>query len=447
MEARRLRALSAAPAALVMLALAVWPRASVAQSAAAGNVTIKLTIPAGVTKMKGVLTFTARGLASGWASSAPFQDLAKRAELGIAVVAGGDDLNDGSYPGRCKSGEFNNIPMAFDKLATMTNHPELAHAPLVGLGHSHGGDYWNWFNACHPDRMAMVFVHASGGVNYTAGALKTPVFYTLGTSDLIENGSKKPRAGMFVNRFKGAPMTMVIGEGGHDTQFGAAEYQIVTALIEAIFKMRVPADADPAKGPVLLNDIVEGPTTWVGDLYTKEIATYADFKGDKGLTAFLPNEALAMMWKGNGPGLPTSVTWPKDTCSWCGKPNDEPAAVPGGHPPPPVDTADAGAPVEPDDAAAPPPESDAAPVTPPPAQADASAGVAKDAKAPPVKTPKPDAAAPMTGDDNGDETPAETARSSGGCSLSPGAQAGGAATAACLALVLGLVLGRVRRRR
>jgi hypothetical protein len=445
MEARRLRALSAAPAALVMLALAASPRPALAQSATAGNVTIKLTIPAGVTKMKTVLTFTARGLASGWASSAPFQDLAKRLDAGIAIVAGGDDLNDGSYPGRCKSGEFNNIPMAFEKLATMTSHPELAHVPLVGLGHSHGGDYWNWFNACHPDRMAMVFVHASGGVNYTAGALKTPVFYTLGTSDLIENGSKKPRAGMFSNRGKGAPMTMVIGQGGHDTQFGAEEYQIVTVLIEAIVKMRIPADADAAKGPVLLNDIVEGPTTWLGDLYTKEIAAYPDFKGNKALTAFLPNEALAMMWKGNGPGLPTSVVLPVGNCGWCGTPKDEPAAGPGGMQPPPIDV-DAGAPGGSDDAAA-PPEEDAGTTTPPPPVQDASAGVAKDGKSPPVMHPKADAAAPMTGGSDDGTPPAETARSSGGCSLSPGVQAGGAASLGCLALAIGFVLSRLRRRR
>src|SRR4051812_13462689 len=199
------------------------PRPASAQqfTAAAGNVSLKLTIPPGVTTVKTVLTFTVRGLASGWASSAPFQDLAKRLQAGIAIVSGGDDLNDGSYPGRCKSGEFDNIPNAFKMLATMASHPELANIPLVGLGHSHGGDYWNWFNACHPERMAMVYVHSSGGVNYSAAALHVPLFYTLGTQDLVERGSGKPRAGMFVNRAKGAPMNMVIGVGGHDTQFSA----------------------------------------------------------------------------------------------------------------------------------------------------------------------------------------------------------------------------------
>ena len=386
MNVRFTPALAAATAALL---LAAAPRPAAAQSftAAAGNVTIKLTFPAGVTKAKGVLLFTARGLASGWAGSAPFADLAKKIEAPIAILSGGDDLNDNSYPGRCKSGEFNNVGMALDKMAMMANHPELAHVPLIGLGHSHGGDYWNWYNACHPERMAMVFVHASGGVNYSAASLKVPVFYTLGTGDLKERGSGMPRAGMFVNRAKGAPMSMVIGEGGHDSQFGAPEYAMVTALIEAIFKMRVPADADAAKGPVLLADIVEGDSTWVGDIYTKEISTFTAFKGNKAKTTFLPNEQLAMMWKGanGGPALPTSIVLPTDTCSWCGKPNDEPKATPGGPPitstpsdagggSPPPDDAGAG---DNQDAAAPSGSGGAggsAPSTPPPAASGGSSG-------------------------------------------------------------------------
>src|SRR4051794_3448566 len=197
--------LSTLTALAVTVSLA-QPRLCAAQlTGAARNVTLKMTIPDGVTKIKGVFAFTVRGLASGWAGDAHFKDLAKRLDSAIVMVAGGDDLNDGSYPGRCASGEFNGIGEALDKLAMASSHPELSHAPIVGLGHSHGGDYWNWYNACHPERMAAVFVHASGGVNYSAASLKVPVFYTLGTDDLIERGSGKPRAGMFANRGKGAP--------------------------------------------------------------------------------------------------------------------------------------------------------------------------------------------------------------------------------------------------
>jgi hypothetical protein len=335
-----------------------------AQTASARNVTLDLTIPEGVTKVKGILAFTVRGIASGWARGAGMQGLAKRLESGIVMVRGGDDLNDPTYPNRCASGEFNGIPEALVKLAAASNHPEIANAPLVGIGHSHGGDYWNWFTACHPERMAVVFVHASGGVNYNAASLKVPVLYELGTRDLIENGSGKPRAGMFVNRGKGAIMALVLGEGeGHD-QVTAASLNMIIDLIEAIFKLRVPANADGAEGPVRLNEIDEATGGyWLGDLYSKEIAPYGMFTGNKALTAFLPSEEIARKWKMTGPGLPASIMLPTGTCSWCGNPKDEPKVMPGGPVAPPNNgspadagggggQADAGA--EPDAAVTPP---------------------------------------------------------------------------------------------
>jgi MYXO-CTERM domain-containing protein len=408
-------------AALGMLAL--WPRASAAQqfTGAAGNVSIKLTLPAGVAKVKGILIFTVRGLASGWAASQGFKDLAMRLESAIATVSGGDDLNDGSYPKRCASGEFNNVPMALSKIATDSMHPELANAPLVTIGHSHGGDYWNWFNACHPDRVAMVFVHASGGVNYSAAALETPVLYELGTGDLIENGSKKPRAGMFVNRSKGAPMALIIGQGeGHD-QVTALSLSGVIAVIEGIFKLRVPADADPAKGPVRLLDIDE-TRGWLGNNYTKDIAPYAMYMGDKSQTSFLPNEEVAKKWKETGPGLPTSTMIPTNTCGWCGNPIDEPKAS-GGNPPPPPTYADGGSvPADASTSTPPTPAPDASSSTPPPPRYDAAPSAPDPGGSSPPVTP-----------------PAR--RTTGGCSV-----ASAPANAWCVVLLVLVAIARRRRR-
>jgi hypothetical protein len=424
---------SAIVAALALAVAVGWPRPARAQmqySASARNVTLKLTIQEGVTKIKGVFAFTVRGLASGWAASAGFKDLAKRLDSVIVTVSGGDDLNDNSYPNRCASGEFNGIGEALDKLATASGHPELSHAPLVTIGHSHGGDYWNWYNACHPDRVAVVFVHASGGVNYNGAALRTPVFYELGTGDLIENGSKKPRAGMFVNRSKGAPMALVIGQGeGHD-QVTAASLAMMIDLIEPTFKLRVPADADPAKGPVRLNDINEASGAyWLGNLYTKEVAAYGSYTGNKALTSFLPNEEVAQKWKATGPGLPMSIVLPTGTCGWCGNPKDEPPAAPRTDPGP-SPTVDAGA----------------APVT---ADAGSTGGTTAPDAAAAARPGKPDAAAvsePPPGQDP-EDPPAggNSRRQGGGCEMGGGGA--GSLGLAVLGLALAGALGWQRRRR
>jgi uncharacterized membrane protein YgcG len=343
MEVRSVAATALAVSALGLLVAA--PSPARAQSASAGNVNLNMTVPEGVTKFKAAMLFTARGLASGWAKGAPMAALAKRIQAPIIIVGGGDDLNDNSYPGRCASGEFNGVPMALAKLAAASNHPELEHAPLITVGHSHGGDYWNWFTACHPDRIAVVFVHASGGVNYSKGALEVPVIYELGTGDLIENGSKKPRAGMFNNRARGAPMSLVIGQGeGHD-QVGAGSLQMIIDIVEGFFKLRVPADADISKGPIRLTKINES-SLWIGDLYSKEVFKAPDYKGSKVRSAVLPSEEIAMKWKTTSVAMPMNVVIPEDKCTWCKDPRDEPEAKPGGEPtngPPSPPSADAGA--------------------------------------------------------------------------------------------------------
>jgi uncharacterized membrane protein YgcG len=429
---------------------AAGARPAAAQTASAGNVNLRMVhFPEGAPKARAVIAVTSRGIASGWANGAPFKGLANRIQAAIVIVGGGDDLNDNSYPNRCASGEFNGIPMALTKLGEASMHPELANTPIIGVGHSHGGDYWNWFNACHPERMAMVFVHASGGVNYNAASLKVPVLYELGTGDLIENGSKKPRAGMFVNRAKGAPMALVIGQGeGHD-QVTAASLGMVIDIIEATVKLRIPADADPSKGPVKLNAIDEmSGKYWLGNLYTKEVAPYGMFMGDKAMTAFLATEELAQKWKMTGPGLPMSITLPKDTCSWCGNPKDEPKTTdnnpdpgPGMIPSPAADAGSAPTPSNPE-----PTPPDAATTTPPSNPTGGTGGSSMTPPSTPNPTP-PSMPRPQPSGSGGSGgvsgAPAGGSSVVGGCSLA----GGGAGGPAALLLGLGLTLLAVRRRR
>jgi MYXO-CTERM domain-containing protein len=451
----RARVVSLALGGSLLCSLALGAPPAAAQTASAGNVNLRMVhFPEGATKARAVIAVTSRGIASGWANGAPFKGLANRIQAAIVIVGGGDDLNDPSYPNRCASGEFNGIPMAMTKLGEASNHPEFANTPLIGVGHSHGGDYWNWFNACHPERMAMVFVHASGGVNYSAASLKVPVLYELGTGDLIENGSKKPRAGMFANRAKGAPMALVIGQGEGHNNVTADSLAMVIDIIEATVKLRIPADADPAKGPVKLNAIDEmSGRYWLGNLYTKEVAPYGMYMGDKALTAFLPNEQVAMKWKGQGPGLPMSIVLPRDTCSWCGNPKDEPRTS--------DNNPDPGTNASPGDAGPPPPPSnpdpsppDAATSPPPPSNPTGGAGGSSMTPPPSNPTPTPPSnptptPRPPAGQGNGTGSGGGTGNPAGGMSVSGGCSLGGDSPGAPAVLLLGLALvlaGRRRRR-
>jgi MYXO-CTERM domain-containing protein len=339
-------------------------------------------------------------------------------------------------------GEFKMLLDSLTELGKVSNHPELANVPIIGGGHSHGGDYWNYFNACYPERMALVFCKSSGGVQYSKGALRTPMVWEIGTNDL-SNSRGDFRGGMFAHRSKGSPLSLVLGQGEGHGNFGAGPKQMVIELIEAIFKLRVPAGADPAAGPVTLLDIDEASGKyWLGDNYSREIGAYASFPGKAALfkTSFLPTEELAQKWKAFVPALPASVQVHDGVCSECYKQVADEA---------PLKPLVTGTPSNSG------PAPDAGSSTPPTTETDATSTPVADA-APPASENKPDAATsapsptpsppsmprPTPTPTPVDDTRQPPAKAFGGCAV-----AGGAPAAIALPLaLLGLPLVRRRRR-
>jgi hypothetical protein len=403
---------------LVVAGCVVAPRAALALNAS-------LWVPDGVTKLRGVIACTSVGLGAGWCKSADFQALAKRLEVGVFSLSGENAF--ASYANRCTGGEFKAALETLAAAGKAAGHPEVANVPIVGCGHSHGGDYWNYFNACFPERFALIFDKSSGGVQYSAAALKTPMVWEVGTNDL-KNSMGHFRADMFAHRPKGTPMALVLGPGETHGQLTAGPRAMVIELIEAFFNLRVSKEWDPSSGPAPLNVIDEsGGAYWLGDNYTKEVAPYPMSPDKDALykTSFLPTQEIANHWKMVGAQLPTSITIATGgVCDTCYKqPPGEPAYKPpaGGMPSPPP--ADAGA------------EPDAAPEMTPPATPDAAS---------PSTTPttvKMDAApAPEPDPDTDVDAGAASARKDSGCSM------GGHANTPLPFTVALLLLGLRRRR-
>src|SRR4051794_4638792 len=215
---------------------------------------VAVTFPDGGKTVKGILAATSVGVGPAYAKSAEFQDMAKR--LGVASVFLTGENAFASYATRCTSGEFKGVLDAIAKAGMANGHPELANAPIVGVGHSHGGDYWNYFNACIPDRFALLMVKSAGGVQYMGAALRTPMVWEVGTNDLM-NSMGHFRADMFAHRPKGQILSLVLGPGESHGGNTPAPRAMVATLVEAIFKLRVPAEADASAGPVTLNVIDE----------------------------------------------------------------------------------------------------------------------------------------------------------------------------------------------
>jgi hypothetical protein len=437
--------------ALVVLGAALAaPRPARAQmTAKSGPITVTLWAPEGVAKFKGILAFTSVGVGVGWGTSADFRALATKLQAAIVSIKGENPFGDATYPTRCARGEFKVLLDAITELGKVSSHPELANAPIVGSGHSHGGDYWNYFNACYPDRMALIFCKSSGGVQYRGQALRTPMVWEVGTNDLHDSRGHF-RAQMLAHRSKGSAITLVLGPGETHGSFGAGPRALVLDIIEAMFKLRVPAESDASKGPVVLNDIDEASGAyWLGDNVTREISAFPG-SPDKGMltkTSFLPSETVAQKWKMIVPALSASEKIDDGFCSGCYKQlADEPPLRPlnAGPAPPPASggsEADAGAsdsgsqspPTVAQDAGSsttvtlPQGPPSTTPVTPPPG---------RDAAAPRPTTPPPD---------DPDPTTVTRGSSAGGCSVVERPRPA-PFTLVLTALAIALLGSRLRRR-
>ena len=159
-----------------------------------------------------------------------------------------------------------------------------------------------------------------------------------------------------------------------------------------------------------------------------------------------------MKWKMTGPGLPMSIVLPKDTCSWCGNPKDEPKTTDNNPDPGPgtnaSPAADAGAPPTPSNPEPSPP--DAATMTPPANPHGRHRRVVDDAAPERTRRPRRPPSTPATAavGQRGQRRRQRRSRRGyvgvGGCSLGGGESAGAPAV---LLLGLGLTVLAGRRRR
>ena len=324
----------------------------------AGAITVTLTVPEGVTKVRGVLAFTATGLGSGWGTNADVHGSGQAPERGRgARWSGANEFGDASYPTRCQKGEFKWLLDALAAAAKAANHPEVAYAPIVGSGHSHGGDYWNYFNACYPERMALVFCKASGGVQYSEGLAA----HADDLGDRHQRSQGQPRR--LPRRHDGPP------GGGHRHVAGAGPGRDPRRL-----HRRLAHDGHRSDGGHLqpararrgrrrrgadhpLRHRREVGQVPAGRQLHQGVRALRHLRRTRialSKTSFLPNEEVAKKWKAYGAQMPAGIVVEKGgRCTTCYKtPSDEPEAKPlnagpGPGTPAPMPSTDAGTPTPP----------------------------------------------------------------------------------------------------
>ncbi|MBM4016795.1 MAG: hypothetical protein FJ288_00470 [Planctomycetes bacterium] len=261
--------------------------------------------------IRGLFAFVFHGCGRDFAEYPDMRALA--AELGCGIV--GFDKYYG-YPGD------EDVPTsvlldALKDLAATCGHPEVAHAPIFTFGHSNATRFSAGFTVGEPERtIGWIAFRSAGGFGY----ISLPPAYTIpGMVISGEHDGDYFSGQLFtVRRLRHQHRTLmhmiVEPDAGHGEK-KPGSYEMMMAFMKVAFNVRVPADADPRKGPVPLVQLKE-PQGWLGqtidgvrvrpsrdvkgdweqptDVKRKlEIAPFADYPGDKGLASWYPTEGYA----------------------------------------------------------------------------------------------------------------------------------------------------------
>jgi len=205
---------------------------------------------------------------------------------------------------------------ALPAMATETKHPEIETAPIVTTGISAGGLAATQTALRYSDRiLAVIPIHGAmlaqgnDGFNANRGGdtpgdiqtldveklLKVPMALTFDDGD----GFVSPVTSEgFVRygRSKGAPWLFLLSKGGNHTDSTEDFSKALLPWLGAVIEARLPASASGQDAATRFTELAES-SGWLGDLRTKEIATFADFKGDKAKANWFPNEDAAKAWK------------------------------------------------------------------------------------------------------------------------------------------------------
>ena len=267
---------------------------------------IKLWIPPGVPFVRGVILHGNPGGGGGDSRSVvrdrAMQEFAARFRFGIAGVTW--------FPGRHvyeKTGAT--ILAAFYDFAKLGKNPELAHVPFIPRGGSNGGMTSYALTCLAPERM-ICFTPNCGPVYFpnrpARAALKVPALLHVGPVDPIISLGMKDTAELFDDILPQNPLWAWDAEQGKKHEDGHSA-DIDFPFYETCIALRLPPDADPRRGPVVLREpdreagwLVD-TTTWEGGrhgLSLTYVAPLKEYKGNKARSNWVPDKRTAFLYRG-----------------------------------------------------------------------------------------------------------------------------------------------------
>jgi len=258
---------------------------------------LRLNVPDDLAVVRGILIW-GNGAGQDSRDQATNPELVAFADsIGFCVLACGHWSNF-SDP---QAVEFRAFLNGIEYLAQRSGHLELRNAPWLPIGHSNGGQMSYALTVLRPDRVIAMVVSKGGyyiSGRPTSAALHTPGLLIAGEADLAQR--RQAIHELFtINRRRGALWAWVEEEGTDHSERDSNE--LIRPFIAECVARRLPADADPRKGPVKLRELTEA-SGWLlnADSYKSgwaEIAAYPNYHDDRSAADWLPSERIAMIFR------------------------------------------------------------------------------------------------------------------------------------------------------
>jgi hypothetical protein len=288
---------------LTAAVLAAGPAASAKEDAihrtVVDGVEINLWMPGSVKALRGAFVDPANakvGSDAEDASANVWEETCRNLDCGhVGMIL--QNMNRGNRPAILQKA----LAAALKEFADKSGHPEIEHMPLAFSGMSKGGG-WSASTAYRMPERAVAYANVVGWVADSKGSdaqLQVPGLFIIGgvpdDFKMLDAVAKDYDPG----RQRGAPWTLALQWGAaHDWNNASA---LVLPYLDAMFRARVPADVPTAGTPAKLKP-VRLEDGWLGDRATWDshfptVAPWADYKGDKASAVWLPNRAIAMLWR------------------------------------------------------------------------------------------------------------------------------------------------------
>jgi pimeloyl-ACP methyl ester carboxylesterase len=186
---------------------------------------------------------------------------------------------------------------ALTDFAGKSNHPEIAHVPLLLYGESAGGQFDYDFVLWKPERV-MAFVVNKGGF-YNGGdpdsrTCAVPGLFFLGMKDTDER--IKAITGIWTTGRKLGALWALAPQpnSGHEFSKTAA---VARVFFEGVLKNRLPDDNSLSTDDTAPMKSIQESQGWLGDLTTHEIHDASTDTEINHNAAWFPDQASAIAWK------------------------------------------------------------------------------------------------------------------------------------------------------